>query len=198
MKLYRVPPWVWNRKNEGIDGRYRYHRNPHPLGVGLETMLNFDYMHKLLHPNQTRHIGDPNSNVQPNRIGMQHVVVRSVNIRRLTLDTSTIHMVNQNNAINQKTHPQNRPKAVKTPPMRPQQNNQSSLTNRRPISRSKGPKSQQRQSLPPRGPPRAPKSQPPQRKTISHLPQQRKPSRPPPMPPKPSNNNNKSGKQQDK
>ena len=153
-------------------------------------MLNFKYMHSLLHPNQTRHVGDPNSNVQPNRIGMQHVIVRSVNIRKLTLDTSTIHMVNQNNAINQKTHPQNRPKAVKTPPIRPQQQTHR-LTMSVPRGPSRGPK-----SLPPQSQPRQ------QRKTTAHPPQQRKPTRPPPMPPKPPNNNNSntnnSGKQQDK
>lgn len=165
-------------------------------------MLNFKYMHSLLHPNQTRHIGDPNSNIQPNRIGMQQVTVRSVNVRELTLDTSTIHMVNQNNTINQKTHPQNRPKIVKTPPIRPQQSN--------PIAANKrittGP------PKPPRGPPRGPKSVPPsqQRKQTAHppihppiqqrkptgppqqrYPQQRKPTRPPPIPPKPNNNNYK-------
>ena len=180
-----MQPWVWNKRNKGKEGRYRYHRNPHPLGIHIETMLNFKYMHSLLHPNQTRHIGDPNSNVQPNRIGMQQVTVRSVNIRQLTLDTSTIHMVNQNNTINQKTHPQNRPKTVKTPPM--------TSSHKRPMS---GP------PKPPRGPPRGPKSVPPQqRKQTAHPPlqqrkptgppQQRKPTRPPPIPPKPSNNNTK-------
>ena len=127
--LHRVQPWVWNKKQVGEDGRYRYHRSPHPLGLGIHTIANFKYMHSLLHPNQTRHIGDPNSNIQPNRIGPQSVIVRSVNIRKLKLDTSTLHMVNQNNTINQKTRPQNR---VKTPAVRIQKQQQQQQQQQRP------------------------------------------------------------------
>merc|ERR1712228_1006499 len=66
-----------------------YYRNQHPLGLSIHTIANFKYMHNLLHPLQSKHSGDPNSNVKPNKIGLNEGVVRSVNIRRLRVDKST-------------------------------------------------------------------------------------------------------------
>merc|ERR1712228_867053 len=88
-KENRVIPWIWNKRHVGDEARYRYYRNQHPLGLGIHTIANFKYMHNLLHPLQSKHSGDPNSNVKPNKIGLNEVVVRSVNIRRLRVDKST-------------------------------------------------------------------------------------------------------------
>jgi len=87
----RVKPWVWNSKNLGRAEEYRYHRGTqHPLGIGVETVLNFRYMHALMHPNQTRHIGDPNSTTKPNRMGKDKVTVHTVNVRKLKLESYVV------------------------------------------------------------------------------------------------------------
>merc|ERR1712228_406736 len=110
----KLIPRIWNKRHVGDEARYRYYRNQHPLGLGIHTIANFKYMHNLLHPLQSKHSGDPNSNVKPNKIGLNEVVVRSVNIRRLRVDKSTadlnivdekvgIHSSNQNNKQKQKT-----------------------------------------------------------------------------------------------
>lgn len=76
----------------GEDDVYLYVQRYHPLGVGLRAMNNFGYLHELLHPEQTKHIGDPNNSIQPNAINVQTLFHKVVNLRTLTLDVSTLNL----------------------------------------------------------------------------------------------------------
>jgi len=58
----------------------------------LEINREFKYMHSLFGPLQTKHPGYPNSKVQPNKIGPNEVVLRSVNLRRLRVDASSANL----------------------------------------------------------------------------------------------------------
>ena len=98
--IYRVQQWVWNKKGVSAESDYRYPRTrtsdqkksansdmSHPLGLDMTKIQNFDYLHKLLNPDQFRHVGEPNSTVKPNQIMLgKHVTERKVNIRKLVVE----------------------------------------------------------------------------------------------------------------
>lgn len=107
----RVRQWVWNRKKISAEDEYRYARTrtasqqqatsiadmSHPLGLDMTKLTNFQYLHKLLNPDQSRHIGDPNSMVKPNQIVLnKHVTPRKVNIHKLKVEEYVVERLKKN------------------------------------------------------------------------------------------------------
>merc|ERR550525_1509117 len=102
-------PIFWNKKNVSSVSEYRYPRIrtsvqknsnseiPHPLGLDMTKIQNFEYLHRMLHPDQARHYGDPNSTVKPNKILLgKHVTERKMNIRKLKVEDYVVARLKKN------------------------------------------------------------------------------------------------------